>query len=411
MNTVRSEKRKIPVNIILLGLVSMFIDMSTEMVSPILPMFLVALGTTPAVIGIIEGVTEGLATVLKVFAGYISDKTHKKKTLAVLGYSSAFFYKIGIIFSTSWAGVLIAKIVDRTGKGLRTAPRDSLIAESGGKGLGGKFGLHKMFDMFGSALGVLLAYLILTQNAPYKTVFYWSLLPAFLGIIVLTFVKENTKNPFENSRFVETTPIYSPVGKTEKIRLRDMHAGTKVWLYLIFVFIFSLGNSSNAFLLLRAKNAGLNTSNVLLCYLAFNLVASLFSIPCGKLSDKIGRRNTVVIAYAIYAAVYLGFALISNSVGIGLLFAFYGFYQAFITGAEKALIVEISPEKYKGTVLGMQGMAQGLGVFLSSAVAGLLWQFVDVSVLFFFGASLAVIAAVAMFFILRMPNKNKEVSL
>ncbi len=408
MKTRGEENGRIPVNIVLLGLVSMFIDMSTEMVSPILPMFLVALGTTPAVIGIIEGITEGLATVLKVFAGYISDKTHKKKWLAVLGYSSAFFYKIGIIFSSTWVGVLIAKIVDRTGKGLRTAPRDSIIAESGDYGLGRKFGLHKMFDKMGSALGVLLAYLILIGNAPYKTVFYWSMLPAVLGVLILGFVKEKRKNPLDDVHFVETTPIYTPAAKTEKIRLKDMHAGLKVWLYLAFLFIFSIGNSSNAFLLLKAQNTGINSSNVLLFYLIFNLVASLFAIPCGRLSDKIGRRNMIVIAYIIYAAVYLCFGLFSNTVTIGIMFALYGFYQAFVTGAERALIVEISPKKFKGTVLGLQGMAQGLGVFLSSIIAGVLWEFVDISVPFFFGAGLALIAAVAMFFILRMPNKVSE---
>lgn len=402
------EKQKIPVNIVLLGLVSMFIDMSTEMVSPILPLFLVALGTTPAIIGIIEGITEGLATLLKVVAGYISDKTHKKKWLAIIGYSAAFFYKIGIIFSTTWVGVLFSKIVDRIGKGMRTAPRDSLIAEAGDYGLGKKFGLHKTFDMLGSAIGVLLAYIILTFNAPYKTVFYWSLIPAFIGVTILTFVREKSAVPVLPS--VETTviPVVTAEKERNKIHLKDMRLGTKIWLYLAFVFIFSVGNSSNAFLLLKAQNAGVNTTNVLLFYLAYNLVASIFSIPCGRLSDKLGRRNMIVVAYLIYAAVYLGFGLSTSAAAIGVLFASYGFYQAFITGAEKALVVEMSPSSFKGTVLGLQGMAQGLGIFFSSIVAGVLWEYVDVSVPFFFGAALALVSAVAMFFILRMPNKIFE---
>lgn len=416
------ENRK-PVNIVLLGLVSMFIDMSTEMVYPLVPLLLVSLGTTPVIIGVIEGITEGLSTVLKAFAGYVADKTKRKKPLAIIGYSAAFFYKLGIIFSATWVGVFISKIVDRIGKGLRTAPRDGLIADCGGKKLGGKFGLHKMFDMLGSALGVLIAFLILSyvSESSYNTVFYWSLVPAVIGVAVLCFVKENKRDKgLQNVKqevYQEENAEQSTVceiierrnnGGNERLKLRDVRLSKKLWLYLFFLFVFSVGNSSNAFLLLKAEASGVSTTNVLLFYFLFNVVASAFSIPCGKLSDRVGKKNMIVIAYLIYAVTYLCFGFVTNTAGIAVLFAVYGFYQAFITGAEKSLAVSLAPKGLKSTVLGLQGTAQGLGLFISSLIAGVLWKYVDSSYAFLFGAGMAFVAAVAMFFVLGMRDKHRE---
>lgn len=389
-------KNKIPLNVLLLGLVSMFIDMSTEMVYPIMPMFLVALGATPAIIGIIEGVTEGLATVLRAFAGYVSDKTKRKKGLTVAGYSAALIYKLGVLLSTSWAAVFISKIIDRTGKGLRTAPRDSIIAECDG-GLGKNYGLHKMFDKLGAALGVSLAYVILVSEFDYDTVIWWSVLPAAIGVLLLTFIKENKRNITEYE-------VKQP--QTKALSLKNVKLGKKVWLYLVAVFVFSIGNSSNAFLLLKARNAGVGETDTLLVYLLFSVFASALSIPLGKLSDKIGRKTVITSAYFLYSAVYIGFALVRGVWGIAALFAVYGVYHAMITGAEKAQAVEMVPHDLKGTVLGLQGMAQGIGLFLSSLLAGVLWQYVGPSFPFYFGAVLAAAAAVAMPFILRLPDKK-----
>ncbi|MEG2454361.1 MAG: MFS transporter, partial [Clostridia bacterium] len=348
-------------NIFILGFVSLFIDMSTEMVYPVLPLFLVALGTAPALIGVIEGISESIAAFLRVASGYVSDKTSKKKTLAILGYSAAFLYKVLILLSSGWFGILIAKIVDRTGKGIRTAPRDSLIAEAGGAQLGNSFGIHKMLDMLGSALGVLLAYLILSYDYAYKAVFIWSLAPALIGVSLLFFVKE-VKN------------IVPP--QREKFAIKNIKLPKRLWFYLVTVFIFSVGNSSNAFLLLKAQSNGFDDKTVLLVYLAFNLSASLLSIPFGKISDKFGRRPLIVSGYILYALVYLGFALFTQSYMMFVLFVVYGIYSAMLTGAEKALMVEMAPPHLKGTALGLQGMAQGIGLFISSIIAGLLWQFV-----------------------------------
>lgn len=190
-------KRKIILsNIVLIGLVSLFIDMSTEMVYPLIPLFLTsALGVTPAIVGIIEGIAESIASLLKVFSGYIGDAYQNKKRLTFVGYSASVIYKILLILSTSWIGVLAARVIDRTGKGIRTAPRDALVAQSSEKKkLGGSFGLHKMLDMAGSALGAFLAFVFVSTGVGFNKAFIYSIIPAIIGILIIPAIREN-KNP------------------------------------------------------------------------------------------------------------------------------------------------------------------------------------------------------------------------
>jgi MFS-type transporter involved in bile tolerance (Atg22 family) len=187
------KKKKVVSNIVLLGLVSMFVDMSTEMVYPLVPLFLTAtLGASPAIVGVIEGIAESIASLLKVFSGYIGDVYHNKKRLAFAGYSASVFYKIFLILSTSWFGVLVARVIDRTGKGIRTAPRDALVAQSSdGKKLGWSFGLHKMLDMAGSSLGVVFAYIFVATNFGFHKAFLFSIIPAVIGILIILAVRED----------------------------------------------------------------------------------------------------------------------------------------------------------------------------------------------------------------------------
>jgi len=372
-------------NIILLGLVSMFVDMSTEMVYPIIPLFLATLGTAPYLIGLIEGVAESIAALLKSFAGYFTDKYNSKKMFAVSGYLLSAVYKIGLILSSTWIGVLISRIIDRTGKGLRTAPRDSLIAESGGKKLGRSFGLHKMLDMLGSGLGVLIAYIILTNNYNFKSVILVSVIPALIGVCILFFVKEKKKVAQANEKV--------------SFKLKDIKLSKKLVMYLGVVFLFSIGNFSNVFLLLKAQNHGFDTQSVLLLYLLFNLTASFFSIPAGKFSDKFGRRSMVVPSYFLYGVIYFGFAIFDFNIAYILLFFLYGVYTAMISGAERALLVEMSPDCYKGTVLGLYGSMQGFGLLLSSTFAGLLWSFAGNNTPFFAGGILAIVSAFLILFL------------
>ncbi len=366
-------------NIVLIGLVSMFADMSTEMVYPLVPLFLTAtLGASPAIVGVIEGIAESLASILKVFSGYIGDVYHNKKRLAFTGYSASILYKIFLILSTSWFGVLVARVIDRTGKGIRTAPRDALVAQSSdGKKLGSSFGLHKMLDMAGSSLGVLLAYIFVATNFGLQKAFFYSIIPAVIGVLIILAVKEDKNSEAAGKKF----------------KLKGLVLDRKLKMYLAVIFVFCIGNSSNAFLLLKAQERGFSASQVILLYFIFNVTASILAIPAGKLSDKFGRSKVLVPGYLVYGLVYLGFAIFSSKSAIVLLFIAYGVYNAFISGAERALIVENSPSGHKGTILGLYGMLQGIGLLLSSTIAGLMWYNINSGAPFLFGGILGIVSA------------------
>ena len=380
------NKKIIASNIVLLGLVSMFVDMSTEMVYPLVPLFLTAtLGASPAIVGIIEGIAESIASLLKVFSGYVGDVYHNKKRLAFVGYATSVVYKILLLLAASWPGVLIARVIDRPGKGIRTAPRDALVAQSSdGKKLGGSFGLHKMLDMAGSSLGALLAYIFVATNFGFHPAFLYSMIPAFIGILIIFAVREDKS-----------------INRThEKLSLKGLKLNRKLKAYLAVIFVFCLGNSSNTFLLLKAQERGFSASQVMLLYLIFNAATSILAIPSGKLSDKYGRSKILVPGYLIYGLVYIGFALLKAKAGIVILFIAYGAYNALISGAERAFIVENSPSGLKGTILGLYGMLQGIGLLLSSIIAGLLWDKIDSNAPFLFGGIIGIVSALIIFNVL-----------
>jgi MFS family permease len=389
-NKRAAKKDFIAANIILLGLVSFFTDISTEMVYPILPLYLSAvMGATPTIIGIIEGIAESLASVIKLFSGIIADKYGNKKRLAFLGYSSSALNKIVILLSAAWTGVLLARIIDRFGKGIRTAPRDALIAESADKSkLGRAYGLHKGLDLLGTAAGIALAYFILSKNeSDYGKIFLYSLVPAIIGIVCIIFVKD--------SREKLSNKIIAFNWKTLDKRLR---------LFLVFIFVFTLGNSSNAFILLRAYNAGFTAQNAILLYFLYNITASLLSYPFGHLSDKIGRKNMLCAGYFIYGMVYLGIGLFSEKPVFIILFVLYGFYTALTTGIERALIVEIVPETQKASALGLHAAIAGFGLLPASIIAGMLWDLAGQSMPFIFGGAAAFITSIGVFIIFTTKN-------
>jgi len=375
-------------NILLLGLISLLIDMSTEMVYPLIPIYLTTvLGATPGIVGLIEGIAESLASLLKVGSGYLGDRYRHKKRLIFLGYSSTIVYKIMLLFAASWTGILAARILDRVGKGLRTAPRDALIAESARENrLGGSFGFHKMLDMFGSALGILIAYFLIgSQNYSFQGIFLISAVPAVLGVLLIPLLREKgaageRKIPFAFS-------------------LRGIHPCFK-W-FLLIVFLFTLGNSSNAFLLLKAQDVGFSARQVILLYFLYNISASLLAYPLGRFSDKAGRRTVLISGYAISGAVYLGFATVTAKPGLGLLFLFYGAYTALASGAERALIAEIAPPDMRGTLLGMHATLVGIALLPASIIAGLLWDSFGPAAPFWFGGSLGFLASLAIALVLK----------
>ncbi|WP_024288336.1 MFS transporter [Cellulomonas sp. KRMCY2] len=376
----RRHGRVVP-NVLLIGLTSMFVDLSTEMVYPLVPIFLTAtLGATPMVVGVIEGIAESLASLLKVFSGYLGDVHQHRKRLAFLGYSGAVVYKVLLLAATSWGGVLLARVVDRTGKGIRTAPRDSLIAQSSDQSkLGGSFGLAKMLDMAGSSAGALLALVVVSTGTAFHQAFLWSIVPAVIGILIIPAVREER--------------VERPAGVRPTLRGAPLDA--RLRLYLGTVFFFCLGNSSNAFLLLKAADLGFSLTQVMLLYLIFNVSASVFAIPSGRFSDRFGRRSVLVPGYLLAGLVYLGLAGFTSRPAVVLLFVVYGACTAFLSGAERAFVAEAAPPHLRGTVLGVYGTLQGIGLLLASLIAGAMWVGLGSDAPFWFGGSLAVLAAAA----------------
>ncbi len=374
-------------NVIVLGLTSFFTDISSEMIYPLIPFFLTTtLGASPAVLGIIEGVAESVASLLKVVSGYISDKFRKRKVLAITGYFSSTVGKFLLFIANSWGFVFAGRVVDRLGKGIRTAPRDALIAESTAENRRGMaFGLHRAFDTTGAAVGVVLAYFFLTQYAgKYSEVFLWSLLPAAIGVLLLFFAREKPNH--------HSAPVKPP-------SLRWKILPRKLQLFLVVAFIFTLGNSSNAFLLLRAQNLNFTPASAILLYLVYNIVYGIVSFPAGKLSDRIGRKQILVAGYAFYGFVYLGFAIVSAPEQAWLLwglFGLYGLYSGFTDGIEKALIADLSPAEVRATAIGLHATILGIGLFPASFVAGELWQHIGPSAAFYFGGGTGIIAAIGL---------------
>lgn len=391
------EKKRGFRNILLIGLTSMFMDASTEMVYPLIPLYLVtAFGATPALVGVIEGIAESLASLMKVFSGYLGDRYKRKKALAIGGYSTALIYKIALILSTSWVGVLTARVIDRFGKGVRVAPRDALVSENAAKTKQGTaFGLHKALDMLGSAFGVLASYFILRAGAgaaDYERVFLFSMIPAVFGLIILSFVREQKQTR------VKRTEAHPKVSwKSLDIRLR---------LFLITAFIFNLGNSSNTFLLLRSYDVGYDAVSVILLYLLYNVVSSALCLPMGKLSDRIGKKRLLVFGYLAFSLTYLGFAIAKSGIAFLLLFVLYGVYTAMTAGVERALIAVLAPSEHKGAVLGLHGTLTGIALLPASVIAGLLWNNVSASAPFFLGAALSFVAVVAIALIFRRGGES-----
>ncbi len=376
-------------NIILLGITSLLTDISSEMVYPILPIYLVTtLGVGPAILGLIEGIAESLASLIKVFSGYFSDEIKQRKPFTILGYASSTVGKLLLYISSSWLYVLFARVIDRFGKGMRTAPRDALIADSAKEEkLGAAFGLHRAMDTLGASVGVLMAYFLITRfHGNLKNIFLFSLIPALLGVLFLFFVKE--KRPEERVM-------------AKKLEFNWQGLDKRLKLFFIFTFIFTLGNSSNQFLLLRAKNLGSPLEVVILFYLFYNIIYALVSYPAARLSDRIGRKKLLVLGYLFYGLVYLGFALNNSINNFWFLFGFYGLYMGFTEGVEKALVSDIAPIDLRATAIGLHATLVGIGLLPASLFAGILWKFLGAQAPFYFGGLMGIVASLGFWFILK----------
>jgi MFS family permease len=383
--------KDIPRNVKALGFVSLFNDAASEMIYPLLPIFLTSvLGVGAGALGVIEGIAESTASLLKLFSGWISDKVRKRKALILIGYSLAALGRPMIALSRYWWQVAVIRFVDRLGKGVRTSPRDALIALSTPEEIKGKaFSLHRAMDHAGAIIGPLCAIILLNLGMSLKNLFAWALLPGIITIFIVFF-------------FVREKKIETKV-KGADFKFSILSKNFKA--YLIILIIFALGNSSDAFLILKAKDAGIAISLIPLLWIVLHFVKMVTSVPGGEWSDKVGRRKVIVSGWVVYALIYLGFGFSSRIFHIWSLFALYGIYFGLTEGVEKAFVSDLVSKKFQGTAFGFYHLAVGVAAFPSSVIFGFIWQKFGSLVAFAYGSALATLASILLFSLVK-ENKN-----
>jgi MFS family permease len=379
---MRSLKKKIPSLVWYLSLVSLFNDIASEMLYPILPIFITQiLGAPVFVLGIIEGVAEGSASFFKAIFGYYSDKLQKRKVFVVSGYSASAVSKIIIALSYAWPLVFLGRFVDRLGKGARTGARDALLLDATDEtNKGFIFGFHRSMDSAGAVIGPSLALLLIYAfHNNIRLILYIAIVPAFLSLLFFLYIKEAKKH-------VQTN-------KT-KLSLSIKSLPKQLQLFLLGIAIFSLGNSSDTFLILRAQNLGIGLMTVIGAYILYNLVYTLASTPVGKLSDTLGAKKIFIIGIIIFILVYLGFALNTYKFGVWVLFAIYGFYIALTDGVAKAWIGKMIDKEKAGMAYGTVYTITSMCTVLASIIGGLLWSIYRPSFTFIFAAICASISLI-----------------
>jgi len=367
-------------NVVVTGIVSFFNDVSSEMILPILPLFLTAvLGANMAVVGLVFGLSEATASIIKIFSGYWSDKIGKRRPFMLFGYSLSALTKPLFALSYVWPHVLIVKFLDRFGKGIRDAPRDALIAESA-KLRGTAFGFHRMMDTLGAVVGTLIAsYLLWRLSGDYRRIFWLSFIPAAIGVFAIFLIKEiKKKRVIKKIKFSFKT--FSPN-------------------YKRFIFVaafFHLASFSYAFFILRAQNLGIAIALIPIVYLLYNVVYAALALPAGEVSDKIGKKPVLVVGFLIFALTCFGFAYVSSVVLVWILFALYGVHMAFVMGVARAFAVDLGPANKKGTAIGIYHTLTGLAVFPASLIVGFLWNNISVESAFIYAGVVSLIAAAAL---------------
>ncbi len=368
--------------VFVLGIISLLTDISSEMIYPLVPLFLTSeLGAPVAIVGLIEGLAESATSVLRAGSGWLSDRLRARKLLVLMGYSLSTAGKALLAVAYVWPVVLLARTADRAGKGIRTAPRDALIADATPLSSRGRaFGFHRAADTLGAVGGPSIALALLAISGDrYRLVFLLALLPAILSVGVISFVRERSPE-----RAADALPV----------PLREL--GTPFYAFIAVSALFAFGNSSDVFLVLRAQDTGLSAKQVVLAYMTFNAVYALLAMPAGIISDRIGRRTLIALGYLLFAAVYFGFGVNQSAALVWPLFAVYGLHMALMEGVSRALVTDFVPAQGRATALGIYHGVLGGMVLLASVVAGLLWDQVGPGAPFVLGGATA-LAALALF--------------
>jgi MFS family permease len=410
---VESEPRlwgrlwRLPRNVFSISLVSLFNDASSEIIYPILPLFLaLTLGATRAQIGLIEGAAESLSGLLKLFSGYFSDRRGRRKGMVVFGYGLASIARPLIGLATQWPQVFAIRMADRFGKGVRSAPRDAMIADSAAPNERGlAFGFHRAMDHAGAVIGPLIAYAVLSLIAVnrqeptaenYKTLFLLAAIPALVSVLVAIFAVRETGHA---ARAAANGDSDAPRPAPPRLTLRGFDSNFK--RFLVILALFTLSNSTDAFLLLRAQQAGVSAALIPLLWAALHVSKVASSILGGDLSDKLGRKTMIVAGWALYAAVYFAFAFISTPFEAWIIFLVYGVYFGLTEGTEKALVADLVRPEQRGTAYGLYNLAFSISVLPASLLMGWLWDWRGAPTAFAVSAAVGLTSALLLAFAVR----------
>jgi MFS family permease len=369
-------------NVFFAGLVSFFMDVSSEMIYPLMPLFLAnVLGINKSMIGLIEGIAEATASLLKVFSGWLSDRLGQRKNLMIAGYAISTLSRPIVALAGAWQQVLAARFIDRLGKGIRTSPRDAIIAEATEPShLARAFSFHRSMDTIGAVVGPAIAMILLQwYNGNYQMVFWLSMIPGMMAVLTIVFfIREKRESP----RTATTRPT-----------LTLKHFNWKMKFFVLITAIFALGNSSDAFLILRAQQVGVPIVVIPAVYLMFNLIYSLSAIPAGIAADRFGKKRLILLGFILFAALYYGFAVAGSQTTIWMLFGCYGLFMGLTEGIQKGFLATIIPPDFKATAFGVHATAVGLATLPASLIGGLLWDRVSPAATFYFGSATATLAA------------------
>ena len=398
--------RGLPRNVFAIGLVSLLNDASSEIIYPLLPIFLASsLGASARAIGTIEGLAESISSLLKLFAGYLSDRLAKRKLLVVAGYSLASLARPLLAFAQTWTQVLAIRLTDRVGKGVRTAPRDAMIADTVRvEQRGIAFGFHRAMDHAGAVIGPLVGYVLVIlfvanakspTSGEFSRIFLVASVPALLAVLVAIFFMRESPQHSKEERAVA------------KLSLRGFDGNFK--RFLVVLALFTLSNSSDSFLILRAMDSGVSIALIPLLWAAHHGMKVLSSLFGGDLSDRLGRKRLIVAGWILYAAVYAGFAFATSQASLWVLFLVYGIYFGLAEGAEKALVADLVRPEQRGTAYGLYNLAFGVTVFPASFLMGMIWDWKGPAVAFLVSAFMGATAAMLLLIVVRSPGLHERI--